>query len=90
MPRASRSFETDLGDLAYQIARSDAFHRIVEEFATAQVDDQETQERILELLELGRCRFFGDRGAEEWTWVLSEREASQLASTLFKQAVGEA
>jgi hypothetical protein len=90
VPRATRSFETDLGELAYQIARSDAYQRLVVDFKERRVDDQELQENVLELLDTGRCRFFGDRGPEEWTWVLSETELGKLASSLFREAVGEA
>lgn len=87
MARATRTFETDLAELAYQIARSDAFQRIVEEFKAGETDDQEAQERILEMLDAGRAKFFGDRGLEEWSWVLSEREASSLAATLFREGI---
>ncbi|MEB3283966.1 MAG: hypothetical protein VKN33_01600 [Candidatus Sericytochromatia bacterium] len=90
MPRATRSFETDLGDLAYQIARSDGYARIVSDFQQGVTDDQEAQERILELLEVGRCKFHGDRGPEEWHWVINELEQSRLAGQLFREAVGEA
>lgn len=87
MARATRTFETDLAELAYQIARSDAFQRIVADFKAGETDDQEAQERILELLDAGRCKFFGDRGLEEWGWVLDEREAGQLAGSLFRQGI---
>lgn len=87
MARASRTFETDLAELAYQIARSDAFQRIVAEFRGGEVDDQEAQERILELLDNGRCKFLGDRGPEEWSWVLTEREAGSLAATLYRDGI---
>ncbi|MEB3328950.1 MAG: hypothetical protein VKQ33_06930 [Candidatus Sericytochromatia bacterium] len=90
MPRATRCFETDLGELAYQIARSDAYQRLVSEFRARRVDDQELQENVLELLDGGRCKFFGDRGPEEWSWVLSEAEVGKLAATLFREAVGDA
>ncbi|MEB3222004.1 MAG: hypothetical protein VKS61_07980 [Candidatus Sericytochromatia bacterium] len=89
MPRATRSFETDLGELAYQIARSDSYQRLVADFKTGRVDDQELQENLLELLDTGRCRFFGDRGPEEWGWVLSEPEVGKLAANLFREAVGD-
>ena len=87
MARATRSFETDLAELAYQIARSDAFQRIVVEFRSGETDDQEAQERILELLDAGRCKFFGDRGLEEWGWTLNEREAGSLAGTLYREGI---
>jgi hypothetical protein len=41
-------------------------------------------------LEAGRCKFFGDRGPEEWGWVLNELEQSRLAGQLFREAVGDA
>ena len=87
MPRATRTFETDLAELAYQIARSDAFQKICSEFREGLSDDQEAQERILELLDAGRCKFFGDRGPEEWSWVLTEREAGALAATLYREGI---
>ena len=87
MARATRTFETDLAELAYQIARSDAFQRIVAEFRGADIDDQEAQERILELLDVGRCKFHGDRGPEEWTWALDEREAGNLAAALYREGI---
>ena len=87
MARATRTFETDLAELAYQIARSDAFQRIVQDFRTQACDDQEAQERILELLDTGRCKFHGDRGPEEWSWVLDEREAGGLAAALFREGI---
>ncbi len=89
MARATRTFETDLAELAYQIARSEAFQRIVAEFRAGETDDQEAQERILELLDAGRCKFFGDRGHEEWSWVIDEREAGSLAGALFREGIGD-
>lgn len=89
MARATRTFETDLTDLGYQIGRSEAFERIKSEFATGAIDDQEAQERVLDLLDAGHCRLFGDRGLEEWSWVLSEREMGTLAGTLYRELGGE-
>lgn len=87
MPRATREFETDLTELAYQIGRSEAFQKIIQDFRAQECDDQEAQERILELLDLGRCKFHGDRGHEAWSWVLSERESGTLAATLFREGI---
>lgn len=87
MPHATREFETDLAELAYQIGRSEAFLAIVQDFKRGTCDDQEAQERILELLDFGRCKFRGDRGPEAWSWVLSERESSALAATLFREGI---
>ena len=87
MPRATREFETDLAELAYQIGRSEAFQRIVQDFKQGACDDQEAQERILELLDFGRCKFQGDRGPEAWAWVLSERESGSLAAALYRDGI---
>lgn len=86
MPRATRTYETDLAELAYQIAKSDSFQRIVAEFKASN-DDQQAQEHIGELLEFGRCKLIGDRGPEEWAWVLNEREFARLLSTLYRENI---
>jgi hypothetical protein len=86
--RATRSFNTDVAELAYQIARSDQFERIVNEFRSGAIDDQEAQERILDLLDAGNCKFFGDHGPEEWSWKLNEAETGKLASSLFRESLG--
>ncbi|MDB5098323.1 MAG: hypothetical protein JWM80_2744 [Cyanobacteria bacterium RYN_339] len=88
MPRATRTFNTDLAELAYQIGRSDAFGRINAEFQGRVIDDQEAQERVLELLDTGNCKLYGDHGPEEWSWALDERETSVLASTLYREGLG--
>jgi hypothetical protein len=90
MPWVTRGFDTDLGELAYQIQRSEAFLRLGEGFRSGAFDDQELQERLLDFLDQGRCRLQGDRGLEEWTWALSELECAQLAGRLFREAAGEA
>lgn len=88
MPRVSRTFNTDLAELSYQIGRSEAFERIAREFQSGEIDDQEAQERLLDLLDLGNCRFFGDHGPEEWTWKLDESEMGKLASMLYRERLG--
>lgn len=89
MPRATRTFETDLAELSYQIARSDAFERIRQEFADGRVDDQEAQERVSDLVDGGHCRFFGDHGPEEWGWKLTEYEMGQLIGSLYRKLGAE-
>jgi hypothetical protein len=84
----NRSFNTDLAELAYQIGRSEAFERIAREFASGEIDDQEAQERLLDLLDLGACKFFGDHGPEDWTWKLDEAEMGKLASILYRERLG--
>ncbi len=84
MPRATRTFNTDLAELAYQIARSDGFVRIATEMRAGQIDDQEAQEQLLELIDNGICKFYGDHGPEEWRWALAEAEAGKLAGALFR------
>jgi hypothetical protein len=88
LPRVSRTFNTDLAELAYQIGRSEAFERIEREFRAGEIDDQEAQERLIDLIDLGNCRFFGDHGPEEWTWKLDESEMSKLASQLYRERLG--
>lgn len=88
MPRVTRSFNTDLSELAYQIGRSDAFERIQREFQSGAIDDQEAQELLLDLIDSGICKFFGDHGPEEWTWKLNESEMGKLASVLYRERLG--
>jgi hypothetical protein len=84
----NRSFNTDLAELAYQIGRSEAFERIAREFASGEIDDQEAQERLLDLLDTGHAKFFGDHGPEDWTWKLDEAEMGKLASILYRERLG--
>ncbi len=72
MPRATRTFNTDLAELAYQIARSDGFQRIVGDLRAKSIDDQDAQEQLMELLDNGTCAFYGDHGPEAWRWALDE------------------
>lgn len=88
LPKIARSYETDLGDLAYMVARGDRFGHIRAMFGAGDIDDQEAQERILDLLMDGRCRMDGDRGEEDLTWSLSERELATLASNLYCEYLG--
>lgn len=84
MPRATRTFNTDLAELVYQIARSDQFEKIRREFNSGEIDDQDAQERVLDLVDNGNCRFYGDHGLEEWSWKLNEAESGALANQLFR------
>lgn len=88
MARATRSFNTDVAELAYQIGRSDQFERIASEFRSGAIDDQEAQERLHDLIDSGFCRFFGDHGPEDWGWKLDEREIGKLASLLYRENLG--
>lgn len=88
MARATRSFETDLAELAYQIGRSEAFERLKADFQAGRQDDQEAQEALMDLLESGRCQFYGDNGPEEWRWTLTERESATLAARLYRDGLG--
>jgi|GEM_PF-1709798 len=88
MPRATRTFLTDLAELQYQIARSDQFARIERDFRLGEKDDQSVQETVVELLELGRCRFHGDHGPEEWSWSLDDSELATLANRLYREQLG--
>jgi hypothetical protein len=88
MARATRTFNTDLTELAYQIGRSDAFNLILGDFKSNTIDDQEAQERLMELLDFGNCKFYGDHGPEEWSWKISEVELGRLASSLYREQLG--
>lgn len=89
MPRATRTFNTDLGELVYQIARSEQFERIRREFHDGVIDDQDAQERVLDLVDGGNCKFYGDHGPEEWGWKLNELESSTLANQLYRMVEAE-
>lgn len=89
MARATRTFETDLADLSYQIGRSEGFDRIRQDLEARDIDDQEAQERIADLLDNGHCKLYGDRGPEEWSWKLSEYETGQLIGALYRHLLGE-
>ena len=88
MPRATRTFMTDLAKLQYQIGRSDQFSRLERDFRSGEKDEQAVQEAVVELLELGRCRFLGDHGPEEWSWSLDDRELASLANRLYREQLG--
>lgn len=88
MPQVTRSFDTDLAELAYQIQRSEAFFRLEEGLRAGAFDEQEAQEKLLDLIDAGHCRLEGDRGWEQWSWALNEREAASLALTLFRNGLG--
>ena len=88
MPRATRTFETDLAELEYQLGRSEGVERIARDLHAGEIDDQEAQSRLMELLERGHCRVQGDRGGEEWSFVLNEAELSRLANALYRERIG--
>jgi len=86
--KISRSYETDLDDLSYQISKSDAFGDIRAMFQRGEIDDQDAQERLLNLIMDGRAHTYGDRGPEELSWKLSERDMGRLTSVLYRQYLG--
>jgi len=86
--KISRSYETDLDDLSYQISKSDVFGEIRGMFQRGEIDDQEAQERLLNQILDGRANTYGDRGPEELRWILSEAEAGRLTSVMYRQYLG--
>ncbi len=88
MPKVTRTYETDLDDLGYQISRSYQFTEIREEFTSGEVSDDEAQEQISDLIDVGRCVVDGDRGSEQLQWALSEAEMARLISQLYRQYLG--
>lgn len=88
MARISRSYETDLDDLSYQISKSDAFSEIRAMLQRGEIDDQEAQERLLNLILDGRTGTYGDRGPEDLSWKLTEAESGRLTSLLYVQYLG--
>lgn len=88
MVKISRSYETDLDDLSYQLSKSDAFSDIRAMFQSGAIDDQDAQERLLNLSLDGRAHTYGDRGPEDLSWKLSEADAGRLTSLLYRQYLG--
>lgn len=88
MVKISRSYETDLDDLSYQISKSDEFGDIRALFQRGEIDDQDAQERLLNLIMDGRANTYGDRGPEDLSWKLSERDMGRLTSVLYRQYLG--
>lgn len=88
MAKISRTYETDLDDLGYQISKSDAFAEIRAMFQSGEIDDQDAQERLLNLIMDGRTHTYGDRGPEELSWKLSEADSGRLTSVLYVQYLG--
>ncbi|MBO9539541.1 hypothetical protein J7643_03010 [bacterium] len=88
MPRVTRTYETDLDDLAYQISRSDKFTEIRDDFSSSEISDDEAQEKIESLVDGGACRLDGDRGPEVLEWALSESEMARMISQLYRQYLG--
>lgn len=90
MPRVTRTYETDLDDLAYQISRSHAFTGLRDDFVAGRVADDQAQEAISELLDGGVCRLEGDRGAEVWEWALVEADLARMIGRLYRDYLGGA
>lgn len=88
MPRVMRTYEMDLDDLLFTIARSDQFNSIRDEFSARQIADDEAQERLADLIDVGRCRFMGDRGTEQLEWSLAEADAARLILRLYCEYLG--
>jgi len=84
----TRTYDTDIGDLAYQISRSDAFGEIRERLRARELDDQDAQSELLDLVLEGVCRVQGERGPEEFRWTMSEAEAGRLTSILYRDYLG--
>ena len=85
MPEITRTYHTDLADLAYQLSRSGEVGDIRRELAAMLLDDQEAQARLLDLAQRGRCQVDGDYGMEEFRWTLSEVEIGRLTSILYRE-----
>ncbi|MBM3275442.1 MAG: hypothetical protein FJZ00_09825 [Candidatus Sericytochromatia bacterium] len=90
MPQITRTYETDMPDLAYQISRSDAFTHIRERLQASELDDQAAQAELLDLVLDGCCKIQGERGPEEFRWTMSEAEAGRLTSLLYREYLGAA
>lgn len=88
MVKISRSYETDLDDLGYQLSKSDAFSDIRAMFQRGEIDDQDAQERLLDLSMHGKAQTYGDRGPEELSWKLTEAQIGRLTSMLYRQYLG--
>lgn len=88
MPKVTRTYETDLDDLGYQISRSGQFGEIRDDFSSGRVSDDEAQGQISDLIDAGRCVVDGDRGSEQLEWALSESEMARLISQLYRQYLG--
>jgi hypothetical protein len=88
MPQITRTYETDMNDLAYQISRSDGFIEIRDHLESGELDDQEAQEDLLDIVLDGMCKVQGDRGLEEFRWVLSEADAGRVTSILYREFLG--
>lgn len=84
----TRTYETDMADLAYQISRSEAFADIRERLRRGEVQDQDAQSELLDLVMDGRCCVLGERGMEEFRWTITEAEAGRLTSILYRDYLG--
>ena len=90
MPEVTRTYQTDLADLAYQVSRSGEFGEIRQEHKSGEIEDQEAQSRLLDLVLAGRCKVEGDHGEEDFRWALSEWEVGRLTSALYREYLGAA
>ncbi|MBU6430015.1 MAG: hypothetical protein KGR26_13455 [Cyanobacteria bacterium REEB65] len=88
MPEITRTYQTDLDDLAYQISRSEAFGEIRRALDSTEIDDQQAQSGLLDLVQCGKCTVAGDHGREIFRWALSEVEAGRLTSLLYRHYLG--
>ncbi len=84
----TRTYESDMADLAYQISRSDSFFEIRDRLRSRELDDQDAQSELLDLVLEGSCRVQGERGHEEFRWTISETEAGRLTSILYRDYLG--
>jgi len=84
----TRTYETDMADLAYQISRSEDFGGIREKLRGGELQDQDAQSELLDLVLDGCCKVMGERGTEEFRWALSEAEAGRLTSILYRDYLG--
>ena len=88
MPQVTRTYETDMADLAYQISRSDAFAEIRDHLVRGLLQDQDAQSELLELAQNGSCIVQGERGREAFRWALSEADTGRLTSILYRDFLG--
>lgn len=84
----TRTYETDMADLAYQISRSENFGDIREKLKRGELQDQDAQSELLDMVIDGRCSVMGERGQEEFRWAISEIEAGRLTSILYRDYLG--
>ncbi len=86
----TRTYDTDMADLAYQISRSLNFGEIREKLTHGLLKDQDAQSELLDLVIDGICKVMGERGQEEFRWAITEIEAGRLTSILYRDYLGAA